>query len=131
MENNFDDYEYGEPNWDEAVGITKLALNYTAHAEGLDGECFTYSVYFTDGTAGEEKANAVTNAINAFDFNLTRKDDYLGYRSVSAHDNKVLIYLDLGNTDPQNENKIIHGILLALNSVKGIKEVIVNEDCIF
>lgn len=126
-----DDDEYiesGEFDWDNALGLTKLDLNYPAHAEGIEGECFNYSIYFTDGTANDDKANDVTNAINDFDFKLTG-DDYMGYLDVSAESDKVSVYLDLGNVAPQNENKIIHGILLALNSVKGIKNVIVNEGC--
>ncbi len=115
-------------NWDEALGLTKLPLQYPAHARGIDGENFIYSVYFTDGTADEEKAESVRQAINAYDFQLVG-DDYIGYLDISANDSNVSIFLDLGNTEPQNENRIIHGILLALNSVPGIKEVILNEDC--
>lgn len=115
-------------NWDEALGLTKLPLQYPAHARGIDGENFIYSVYFTDGTADEEKAESVRQAINAYDFQLVG-DDYIGYLDISANDSNVSIFLDLGNTEPQNENRIIHGILLALNSVSGIKEVILNEDC--
>lgn len=115
-------------NWDEALGLTKLSLQYPAHARGIDGENFIYSVYFTDGTADEEKAESVRQAINAYDFQLVG-DDYIGYLDISANDSNVSIFLDLGNTEPQNENRIIHGILLALNSVPGIKEVILNEDC--
>lgn len=131
MDNYTDDFdEFGDFEWDEILGLTGLALNYTAHAEGMEGECFLYSVYFTDGTANEEQADAVRNAIQAFDFKLT-DDDYIGYLDISATDNKIQIYLDLGNVAPQNENKIIHGILLALNSVQGIEKVIVNEDMDF
>lgn len=118
-----------ENYWDDALGLTNLDLSYTAHVDGFDGECFDYSVYFTDDTADEEKADAVRNAIQSFDFNVTG-DDYIGYISVSSDNNKVSIYLDLGNVQPQNENKIIQGILLALNSVQGIKKVIINEGCI-
>ena len=132
---NFEDieieeYDMVEENyWDDALGLTNLELNYAAHVDGFDGECFDYSVYFTDDTADKEKADAVRNAIQSFDFNVTG-DDYIGYISISSDNNKVSIYLDLGNVQPQNENKIIQGILLALNSVQGIKKVIINEGCI-
>lgn len=115
----------GGAGWDEFLGLTQLDLNYTAHAEGIEGECFDYTVYFTDGTADKQKADAVSNAIRDFDFKLT-DNDYTGYLDVSSENDKVLIYLDLGNVEPKNENKVIHGILLALNSVQGIKKVIIN-----
>lgn len=110
------------------IGISKLQLNYPAYCEGLDGECFDYSVYFNDGIISQERVDAVGNAIEDFDFKLVG-DDYTGYLDVSGSENKVLVYLDLGNTKPQNEEKIIHGILLALNSIEGIEKVVVNEGC--
>lgn len=123
-----DDDEYEESDWDQALGLNELSLNYSAHAEGFEGECFNYSVYFNDDATDEEKAKAVRNAINAYDFKL-EGDDYIGYLNVTADKNRVSVYLDLGNTEPQNENKIIHGILLALNSISYIKKVIINEGC--
>ena len=126
---NEEDDEYGESDWDQALGLKELSLNYSVHAEGFEGECFNYSVYFNDDAADEEKAKAVRNAINAYDFKL-EGDDYIGYLNVTADKNRVSVYLDLGNTEPQNENKIIHGILLALNSISDIKKVIINEGCI-
>ncbi|MCM1316213.1 MAG: hypothetical protein NC040_08220 [Muribaculaceae bacterium] len=121
-----DGSEFEGAGWDEFLGLTQLDLNYTVHAEGIEGECFDYTVYFTDGTADKEKADAVSNAIRDFDFKLT-DNDYAGYLNVSSENDKILIYLDLGNVEPKNENKIIHGILLALDSVQGIKKVIINE----
>lgn len=112
---------------DDALAITKLSLNYTAHVDGIDGECFNYSVYFDDDIADEEKATAVRNAVKSFDLGLT-DDDYTGYLSISADNEKVSIYLDLGNVHEQNEKKIIQCILLALNNVRGIKSVIINEE---
>ena len=120
---------FNENYWDDALGLTKLELSYTAHVDGFYGECFVYSVYFTDDTADEAKADAVRNAVHSFDFNVT-DDDYIGCLSISLDDNKVSIFLDLGNVQPQNENKIIQGTLLALNSVHGIKKVIINEGCL-
>ena len=129
-ETETEEYDMVDENyWDDALGLTKLDLSYTAHVDGFDGECFDYSVYFTDDTADTAKEDAVRNAVQSFDFNVTG-DDYIGYISISSDNNKVLIYLDLGNVQPQNENKIIQGILLALNSVQGIKKVIINEGCI-
>ena len=124
-----DNDEYAQSEWDQVLGLTKLSLNYTVHAEGIEGECFTYSVYYNDDTADEEKAEAVKSAIQAFDFNL-KDDDYIGYLDISLDKNKVSIYLDLGNVEPQNENNIIHGILLAINNIHGIKKVIINEGCL-
>jgi hypothetical protein len=111
---------------DDVLGITRLGLSYPTHTEGIEGECFNYSVYFTDDTAGEEKAATVRNVVESFDFGL-KDDDYAGYLSISADKDKVTIYLDLGNVQPGNENKVIHGILLALNNVQDIKSVIINE----
>ena len=116
-----------EPDWNRILGLTALSLSYPVHAEGMDGECFSYRIYFSDGTAGEEKANAVRDAVLAFDFGLNG-DDYIGYTDFSADEQTVSVYLDLGNTEPQNQYKIMHGILLALNSVPGIQKAILNED---
>lgn len=114
--------------WDKALGLDKLTLNFPAHAEGLEGECFLYSVYFADGKAGQREADAVLEAIRHYDFQLVG-DDYIGYTDVTPKDGKISIYLDLGNTEPQNGDRIIHGILLALNNIQGIEKVIVNEEC--
>ena len=67
------------------------------------------------------------NALESYDLGLA-DDDHAGYLSISADSDKVLIYLDIGNVREQNENKIIHGILLALNNVRGIRSVIINEE---
>ena len=48
---------------------------------------------------------------------------------VSKNEDKVYIYLDLGNAEPDNVNVAIHGILKALNNVPGIKSVIMNQEC--
>lgn len=128
--NDGSDVEYEMPDmeafdWDDSLGLKKLSLSYPVHAEGMEGECFTYSVYF-ETIAGEQERKAVINAIKTYDFNLSG-DDYIGYTNVTAKDGKVEIYLDLGNTQPENEERIIHGILLALNGLPGIHRVIVNE----
>ena len=132
---SYDDIEYDlaevqdtfdDSSLDDFLGITRLGLSYPTHTEGIEGECFNYSVYFTDDTAGEEKAATVRNVVESFDLGL-KDDDYAGYLSISADNDKVSIYLDLGNVQSGNENKVIHGILLALNNVQGIKSVIINE----
>ena len=107
------------------IHIDKSALRFPVRTEGIDGECFTYSVYFKDGI-NDAKIKTVSDALNAYDFKLI-DDDYPGYISVSEEDGKALVYLDLGNTKPQNENRIIQGILLAINDIPDIEKVIINE----
>ena len=119
--------EYDDENWDQFLGIDKLSLNFPAHAVGFEGECFNYSVYFTE-TPGKEQVELIEKAIHDFNFKLTG-DDYIGYVNVGCEAGVVVIYFDLGNTVPENENKILHGILLAINDVPGIEKVIVNEGC--
>lgn len=116
--------EYG---LDQQLGIEQLTLNYPVHVQGLDGENFNFSVYFTDDKANEQKADAISNAVKAYDFKLTG-DDYSGYMSFTIENDKVSIYLDLGNVEPQNGDKVIHGMLLALNSIEDIENVIINEE---
>ncbi|MBR1822787.1 MAG: hypothetical protein IJ779_00990 [Ruminococcus sp.] len=121
------DDEYDDSNFlDEMLKIPQDELYYTAHAEGMEGECFYYSVYFTDGVADENRVKTVSDAVNSYDFGLI-DDDYAGYISVSADEGKVSVYLDLGNVQPQNEMRSIHGILYALNQVGDIEKVIINE----
>ena len=55
----------------------------------------------------------------------------MGYIDVSKNDEKVSIYLDTGNVEPEDIDAAVTGILKALNKVTGIKKVIVNEDCDF
>ncbi len=115
---------------DSIVGIDRLALNYTAHINNINGECFLFSVCFTLG-AGNEELQAVRDVIGNYDFGL-EGDNYEGYTAISLKDEKVMIDLDLGGVEAQNENKLIHGILLALNKikdldVKDISQVVINE----
>lgn len=114
---------------DRMMGLDQLDLYFEAHMEGIDGECFNYSVYFEDGCPDakvEETDRAVTEFAESFD-----EEDYPGYMDVSKMDDKANIYLDLGNTDPEESDTIIKGILKALNQVAGIKTVIINEGCGF
>ncbi len=112
------------------MNFEKLGLYYEASIAGFDGECFDYSVYFADALT-DEKFEAVKQAIIAFQSPYEEKDIYLGYITVEKKEEKVWIYLDLGNVKPENENTAIEGILKALNNVSGIKSVILNEDCDF
>lgn len=110
----------------KAMGFDKLGLYYSIKVDGLDGECFNYSVYL-DGDVTEEKYKEICNAIDNFRNPYDEKDIYMGYYSVSKEDNKVEVYLDLGNVEPNYEDTSINGILLALNGVSGIKSVVINE----
>ncbi len=110
----------------KAMGFDKLGLYYSIKVDGLDGECFNYSIYL-DGDVTEEKYREICNAVHDFCNPYEEKDIYMGYLSISKEDDKIEIYLDLGNVEPQYENVSINGILLALNNVSGIKSVVVNE----
>lgn len=112
---------------DDMMGFDKLGLYYEAHMAGFDGECFLYSVYFEDELTDEKFAEA-DEAIGEFFRPYSEQDIYLGYVDVSKAEDKVIIYLDLGNVEPEDSDTAIKGILKALNHVSGIKQVIVNED---
>lgn len=121
------DYE-NEMDFDltKAMGLDKLGLYYNIKADGIEGECFNYSIYL-DGDVTEEKCCEIGSAISEFFAPYSEKEIYTGYLNISKEDDKVEIYLDLGNVEPQYENVSINGILQALNNVSGIKSVIVNE----
>lgn len=110
---------------DDIFDFKSAGPYYEIHAVGLDGECFTYSVYFTDGFS-EERLNEVKNAVGGFTDQYQNEDDYPGYISVSEENGKALIYLDLGGVEDCDRS--IYGIIRALNNVKGIERVILNED---
>jgi hypothetical protein len=112
-------------DFSDSLRIDKSALHYPVRTEELDGEMLIYSIYFKGG-ADEQNVNAVREAVKAYDFQLV-DDDYAGYISISEKDGKAFVYLDLGNTKPQNEYKIIQGILLAVNDIPDIEKVIINE----
>lgn len=115
-------------DWIKAMGFDKLGLYYNIRMDGLDGECFEYSVYFENGLT-DEKFGEADKAIDEFLKPYNEKEIYMGYIAVSRKDDKINIYLDLGNVKPQYENVSIKGILQALNNVSGIKSVVVNEGC--
>lgn len=111
---------------DNMFDFSKLNLYFETHVAGLDGECFTYSVYFDDGIS-DEKTAEINKAIDDWSAPYDEKEIYLGYISVSKEDDKALVYLDLGSIKDCDQS--IYGILTALNNVTGIKSVILNEDC--
>lgn len=113
-----EDAEYGEPDWDTALGIRDLPLKYPAHAVCVDGECFTYDIYFTGGKAGKAQLDAVREAVSAPD---SCELDITGTAG------KVTVYLDLGNAACEDEDSIVQGILRSLNDVQGIEKVIIND----
>ncbi|MDE7365170.1 MAG: hypothetical protein K2N27_09900 [Ruminococcus sp.] len=119
----FDEMDF---DWTKSMGLDKLGLYYEIKMDGMDGECFDYSIYL-DGDVTEEKYKEICNAVHDFQEPYEKKDIYMGYYSVSKEDDKILIYLDLGNVKPQYEDVSINGILQALNNVSGIKSVIINE----
>lgn len=110
----------------KAMGFDKLGLYYNIKADGLDGECFNYSVYL-NGDVTEEKYKEICKSIHDFQEPYDEKDIYMGYLDISKQADKIEIYLDLGNVEPNYEQVSINGILLALNKVSGIKSVVVNE----
>lgn len=115
-----------ENEFDSMMGFDKLGLYYETHMAGMDGECFNYSVYFEESLT-DEKFEETDKAISEFIKPYNDKEIYLGYLDVSKVDEKVNIYLDLGNVDPKDSDTAIQGILKTLNSVSGIKCVIINE----
>lgn len=115
-------------DWVKSMGFDKLGLYYEIKMDGIEGECFDYSIYL-DGDVTDEKCEEIIKAISDYFKPYDEKEIYTGYIDVSKEDDKVFIYLDLGNTecDMQFQDGIIKGILTALNSVSGIKSVVVNE----
>lgn len=108
----------------EMLGLNELNLNYQIHINGFDGECFMYSVYF-EKEVTEEAYNSINQAVSDF-VDEHGDDDDQGYISITNHGDKLSIYHDLGNTD--GSNGPIHGILNAIDSVAGVKMVIINEE---
>jgi hypothetical protein len=121
------DMEY---NLDKMMGLDKLELYYKTHMAGIDGENFSYSIYLENNNIYDkfiEISKAITEFIQPYD----EKDIYMGYIDITKDDEKVNIYLDLGNVEPQYEDVAIKGILKAINIVQGIESVIINEGCDF
>lgn len=127
---DFEDMDFEVPDfWDKSMGFDKLGLYYNVHMDGCEGEDFVYSVYFeTEPT--EEKLEECSKAVGDFLEPFNEKEMYVGYIDVSKEDDKITVFLDLGNTDLKSaneQNDAIKGILTALNNVGGIKSVILNE----
>lgn len=114
-----------EYEFDEIMGIDTLELNYEAHAAGFDGECFTFTVYFEEAVTDDNLAQ-INKAVDDFAASYNEKGIYIGYIDVSKKDDNAFIYLDLGNVE-EDCNTSIHGILMALNNIPGIRTVILNE----
>ena len=108
----------------QILGIDKLGLSYPVRVEGFDGECFTYSIYL-DGDL-QAVADEIDSAIDSLVSENEEKDIYLGYVDVSVQEDKIFIYHDLGNCEPENENFAIHEILRTIEKMKGIQEVVIN-----
>lgn len=119
--------EYVQAELDRLIEINKLNLYYEAHLVGVDGENFSYNIYFDDDVT-DEKLEEIKIAIESFKMEYENKDIYLGYTDISKFSNNIInIYLDLGGVEANYENILIQGILRELNNVKGIKKVLINE----
>ena len=117
-----------EEELDFGIGINKLNLYYEAHVLGFDGECFNYNIYFED-KLDDNKFKEVEKAIEKFKDNYNYDDNtYIGYIDVAKEDNRINIFLDVGNVQPEYQDIAIQGILKAINIVPGIKYVLVNEE---
>ena len=133
MADNMDDAmaeNYGEDeefDFDSILGIDQLDLNYEAHVAGFDGESFLYSVYF-DGGVTDEKAEEIQQVMSDYSSQNGDEENYMGYIDIYNGEDQIMIYLDLGGVSEENCNMAVTGILKALNSVAGIKSVIINEE---
>lgn len=119
--------EDGEFDFDSILGIDQLDLNYEAHVAGFDGESFLYSVYFDDGVT-DEKAEEIQQVMSDYSSQNGDEENYMGYIDVYKGEDQIMIYLDLGGVSEENSNVAVTGVLKALNSVAGIKSVIINEE---
>ncbi len=133
MADNYGEYdedgfgEDGEFDFDSILGIDQLDLNYEAHVAGFDGESFLYSVYF-DGGVTDEKAEEIQQVMSDYSSQNGDEENYMGYIDIYKSEDQIMIYLDLGGVSEENCNMAVTGILKALNSVAGIKSVIINEE---
>lgn len=126
-------------DWLSAFGFDKLDLYFETACEGMDGECFHYSVYF-DAPMTDEKKHETMEAVeryfaahypegDAAESGLP--DNYTGDRFAFEQEDHLDVELDLGNVRPDKafQDGIIQDVLNALNTVPGIRKVIVNEGC--
>ncbi|MCR5022490.1 hypothetical protein [Ruminococcus sp.] len=110
------------PTYEETLGIDKLKLSYDIKVDGFDGEMFLYSVYF-ENPPTDEDISAVEECMDK----LPQDDEntYHGDVMVFADEpDKVTVMLDLGNAD---DEQYITEIPKALDGMKGIKKVVINE----
>ena len=122
-----EDYgEDGEFDFDSIFGIDQLDLNYEAHVAGFDGENFLYSVHI-DGGVTDEKVDEIQQVMADYSSQNGDEENYMGYIDIYNGEDQIMIYLDLGGVSEENSNMAVTGILNALNSVSGIKSVIINE----
>ena len=130
MAEDYGEYGFGEDgefDFDSIFGIEQLDLNYEAHVAGFDGESFLYSVYF-DGGVTDEKAEEIQQVMSDYSSQNGDEENYMGYIDVYKGEDQMMIYLDLGGVSEENSNVAVTGVLKALNSVSGIKSVIINEE---
>lgn len=118
--------EDGEFDFDSIFGIDQLDLNYEAHVAGFDGESFLYSVHI-DGGVTDEKVDEIQQVMADYSSQNGDEENYMGYIDIYNGEDQIMIYLDLGGVSEENSNMAVTGILNALNSVSGIKSVIINE----
>lgn len=108
--------------YNELFGIPKLGLYYPVHFRGLDGENFTYNVIFSDAIDQSKLDTLASEIVKALGDDTD--SSFSGYYNIKKPaDNRIQIYLDLGNAD--NDNAVT-GILKAINAIDGVKEVIMN-----
>lgn len=103
-----------------------MSRYFEERCEGFDGECFHYTVYTIDPPT-EEQVDQIYAALDKQFAPLEEKDVYTGYKDVSLNDDSIQVELDLGNVPGEYENDCVEGILDALNTVPGIKTVVINE----
>lgn len=119
--------EDGEFDFDSMFGIDQLDLNYEAHVAGFDGESFLYSVHL-DGDVTDEKVDEIQQVMADYSSQNGDEENYMGYIDIYKGEDQIMIYLDLGGVSEENSNAAVTGVLKALNSVSGIKSVIINEE---
>ena len=103
-----------------------LGLSYEVSFEGLDGEMFTYSLYF-DPKPGEEETARIVDDIFDRISEKQGQDDSAYYGDIfpyTTDDGYIMIVLDLGNAD---DDRMVEGILHAMDGTEGLTQVVINE----
>ena len=114
-------------DFNEIFGIDELDLYYKAEVVGFDGENFTYNVYY-DTNVEDTILDDVQNAVESMIKSLEEEDEYCGYIDITKEEDRISIFHDLGGMESEEDNAMISKLLIALNNVKGIKNVMINED---